>query len=96
MLGTPTATPPAWLTAKYPETLRIDENGHRDEHGNRLQYDWSDVKYRALSRAIVERLATRFRTLIPASSAGSSTQRDITQISTSVGAQKQFLQDWLR
>jgi hypothetical protein len=29
VLGTPTATPPAWLTSRYPETLRIDENGRR-------------------------------------------------------------------
>src|SRR5216683_7990493 len=29
VIGTPTATPPAWLTQKYPETLRVDENGHR-------------------------------------------------------------------
>jgi beta-galactosidase len=60
VLGTPTATPPAWLTAKYPEVLRIDENGRRDEHGNRLQYSWSSPKYRTLSREIVEKLARRF------------------------------------
>jgi beta-galactosidase len=50
VLGTPTATPPAWLTTRYPETLRVDENGHRDEHGNRLQYNWSNPKYRELTR----------------------------------------------
>ena len=33
VLGTPTAAPPAWLTTAHPETLRIDENGVRDEHG---------------------------------------------------------------
>jgi beta-galactosidase len=27
VLGTPTAAPPAWLTSRYPETLRVDENG---------------------------------------------------------------------
>ncbi len=27
VVGTPTAAPPAWLTQKYPETLRIDEAG---------------------------------------------------------------------
>ena len=27
MLGTPTAAPPAWLTQKYPETLRVEEDG---------------------------------------------------------------------
>ena len=35
LVGTPTAAPPAWLTQKYPETLRIDENGRRATHGNR-------------------------------------------------------------
>src|SRR5450631_665627 len=27
VLGTPTATPPAWLTQKYPDTLRVEPNG---------------------------------------------------------------------
>ena len=27
VVGTPGAAPPAWLTQKYPETLRVDENG---------------------------------------------------------------------
>ena len=93
VLGTPTATPPAWLTAKYPETLRIDENGRRDEHGNRLQYDWSNAKYRALSRAIVERLATRFGHNPYV--LGWQLDNEISQISTSDGAHKQF-QDWLQ
>jgi len=93
VLGTPTATPPAWLTTKYPETLRIDENGRRDEHGNRLQYDWSNEKYRALSRGIVERLATRFGHnpyVI-----GWQIDNEISQTSTAEGARKQF-QDWLQ
>ena len=29
VIGTPTAAPPAWLTQKYPETLLVDEEGHR-------------------------------------------------------------------
>ncbi len=35
VIGTPSAAPPAWLTTKYPETLRILEDGRRDQHGNR-------------------------------------------------------------
>jgi beta-galactosidase len=31
VLSTPTATPPAWLTEKYPETLRVEPNGQRVE-----------------------------------------------------------------
>lgn len=93
VLGTPTATPPAWLTQKYPEVLRIDENGKRDEHGNRLQYNWSNAKYRALSRDIVERLAKRFGHnpyVI-----GWQLDNEISQTSTDDGTKKQF-QDWLK
>lgn len=60
VLGTPTAAPPAWLTQKYPETLRVDENGHRAEHGNRQQFNWDNPKYRELARDIASRMAQRF------------------------------------
>jgi len=60
VIGTPSAAPPAWLTTKYPETLRIKEDGRRDEHGNRQQFNWADPKYRELSRAMAEQLAKRF------------------------------------
>jgi beta-galactosidase len=60
VLGTPTAAPPAWLTEKYPETLRVDENGRRDEHGNRQQFSFADEKYRELARDIAGRMAERF------------------------------------
>jgi beta-galactosidase len=60
VLGTPTAAPPAWLTEKYPETLRVDENGKRDEHGNRQQFSFADTKYRELAHDITERMAERF------------------------------------
>jgi beta-galactosidase len=51
VIGTPSA---------YPETLRIKEDGQRDEHGNRQQFNWADPKYRELSRAMAEQLAKRF------------------------------------
>ena len=38
ILGTPSATPPAWLTAKYPEVLNADINGIPYEHGARRHY----------------------------------------------------------
>jgi beta-galactosidase len=59
VLGTPTAAPPAWLTQKYPETLRVDENGHRAEHGRRQQFNWVNGKYRELARTIIEAMAKR-------------------------------------
>lgn len=60
VLGTPTAAPPAWLTTRYLETLRVDENGRRDEHGNRQQFSFASTKYRELSRTIVEQMARRY------------------------------------
>jgi beta-galactosidase len=60
VIGTPSAAPPAWLTTTYPETLRIKEDGRRDQHGNRQQFDWANPKYRELARDIAERLAKRF------------------------------------
>jgi beta-galactosidase len=60
VLGTPTAAPPAWLTQKYPETLRTKEDGQKDQHGNRQQFDFANAKYRELARDIAERMAKRF------------------------------------
>ncbi|MBE7182766.1 MAG: beta-galactosidase, partial [Terriglobus roseus] len=60
VLGTPGAEPPAWLTQNYPETLRTMENGRKDEHGNRQQFDWSDPKYRELVTRVTEKMAQRF------------------------------------
>lgn len=60
VLGTPTAAPPAWLTQKYPETLLIKEDGRKEEHGNRKQFDWSDPKYRRLAHGIAEKMAERY------------------------------------
>ena len=60
VIGTPSAAPPAWLTTEYPETLRINEDGRRAEHGNRQQFNWADPKYRELARAMAEQEAKRF------------------------------------
>ena len=60
VLGTPTAAPPAWLTQKYPETLRTEEDGRKAEHGNRQQFNWDNPKYRELARDIARRMAKRF------------------------------------
>jgi beta-galactosidase len=60
VIGTPTAAPPAWLTQKYPETLRTLSDGRKDEHGGRQQFDWSDPKYREFCRDIAGRLAEHF------------------------------------
>lgn len=60
VMGTPSAAPPAWLTQKYPETLRMMEDGRKDGHGGRQQFDWSDPKYRELAHLMAEKMAERF------------------------------------
>ncbi len=60
VLGTPSAAPPAWLTSKYPDTLRVDEDGRADEHGGRQQFSFTSPRYRTLAREIAEKLAIRY------------------------------------
>src|SRR5215475_12998738 len=60
VLGTHSAAPPAWLTTKYPETLRTKEDGRKDEHGGRQQFDWSNAKYRELAGKMAEKMAEKF------------------------------------
>jgi len=60
VLGTPSAAPPAWLTARYPDVLRVNEDGRREEHGERQQFSFSSPRYRLLARRIAEQLALRY------------------------------------
>lgn len=60
VLGTPTDAPPAWLTSKYPQTLRVDQAGHRAENGNRRQFNYANALYRRLCANIVRKLAQRY------------------------------------
>lgn len=60
VIGTPTDAPPAWLTSKYPETLRVDAEGRRAEHGARRQFNYANAHYRELCADIATQLARRF------------------------------------
>lgn len=60
VLGTPTAAPPAWLTEKYPDTLRVNNEGVRDEHGNRQQFSLASTRYLRFARDIAEQMARRY------------------------------------
>lgn len=60
IFGTPTATPPAWLSAKYPEVLNADNNGIPYEHGARRHYNYNSTVYREKCRRIVTALAEHF------------------------------------
>jgi beta-galactosidase len=60
VIGTPTDAPPAWLTFTRPETLRVDANGHRAEHGGRRQFNYANPLYRTYCQKIATELARRF------------------------------------
>ncbi len=60
IFGTPTATPPIWLTEKYPEALNCDIYGNKLYHGCRRHYNYNSPKYNELSKIIVEKLAIHY------------------------------------
>lgn len=57
VVGTPTDTPPAWLTQKYPDTLQVDGTGKRLGHGGRRQFSISSSRYRQFAHDIVTHMA---------------------------------------
>ncbi|QDH22342.1 beta-galactosidase [Saccharibacillus brassicae] len=61
ILGTPTATPPAWLTHKYPEVLNAAQDGTLYRHGMRRHYNYNSPKYRELCAIITREMAVHFQ-----------------------------------
>ena len=60
VLATPSAAPPAWLSRRYPETLRTGSDRVRRLHGNRVNYSFFSPVYREKARDIARRLAERY------------------------------------
>jgi beta-galactosidase len=60
ILGTPTVTPPAWLTQAHPDSLRVDANGRRRRHGSRRQACINHPAYRDHSAHIVRAMGERY------------------------------------
>ncbi|MFD0695947.1 beta-galactosidase [Paenibacillus sp. GCM10027628] len=60
ILGTPTATPPAWMTHQYPEILNVTLEGVQYEHGLRRHYNYSSPVYREYCAKITEAMAVHY------------------------------------
>jgi beta-galactosidase len=60
VLATPSAAPPAWMSKKYPEILKVGADRVRRLHGNRVNFDWSSPIYREKVRTIATKLAERY------------------------------------
>jgi len=61
ILGTPTATPPVWLTTRYPEVLNASQEGVLYRHGMRRHYNYNSDVYRRFCARIVRHMAGHFR-----------------------------------
>jgi beta-galactosidase len=60
IFGTPTATPPVWLTEKYPEVLNCRIDGTLFYHGMRRHYNYNSPVYQELSARIVKKVAKHY------------------------------------
>lgn len=60
IMCTPSATPPVWLTKKYPEVLVVLPSGTTAMHGTREQYSWSSSKYQELTQKVVSAMAQHY------------------------------------
>ncbi len=59
-LATPSGARPAWMSAKYPEVLRVREDGLRNIHGGRHNHCFTSPVYRGFVERINTALAERF------------------------------------
>lgn len=60
VLCTSTATPPVWLSRKYPEIMLRQENGIVLDHGARQHASFASPVYRKLAFRMIEQLARRY------------------------------------
>lgn len=61
VLGTPTASPPAWLYEKYPDIAAMDANGNRYRYGSRRNYCLHNPAFIAATRRIVTAMAEHYK-----------------------------------
>ena len=61
ILATPSGARPAWLAQKYPEVLRVEETGKRNEYGVRHNHCLTSPVYREKVRNINRKLAERYK-----------------------------------
>jgi beta-galactosidase len=61
ILATPTGAKPAWMSQKYPEILRVQENRQRNLHGQRHNHCFTSPVYREKAAIINRKLADRYK-----------------------------------
>src|SRR3954468_24777824 len=61
IVATPTAAPPAWMSAKYPEILQVTPHAKRLGHGRRRHYSVVSSRYREFCARIIDQMVHSFR-----------------------------------
>jgi beta-galactosidase GanA len=61
IIATPTAAPPAWMCAKYPEILRVTPDGRRVTHGHPRPYSVVSSRYREFCARVIDQMVHAFR-----------------------------------
>ena len=61
IMCTPTATPPRWLTRRYPEWLCVDADNNVMQHGSRQHCCQTSETFRSHSRRITRAMAEHYR-----------------------------------
>ncbi|HEY3537166.1 MAG TPA: beta-galactosidase [Trinickia sp.] len=60
VIGTPTATPPVWLTHNYPDVLPVDNKGNAVFAGVRLHRCYNSPSLRKFGERIIEQITRRY------------------------------------
>ena len=60
VMSTPTAGPPAWLTERHPEVLRVLPDGTRMAHGTRQHFDPASPVYLEFCERMAAAMAERY------------------------------------
>jgi beta-galactosidase len=60
IIGTPTATIPAWMAHRYPGVMGMDDHGRRKRFGVRKDYCLSDPDFDRLAMRITEQVARHY------------------------------------
>jgi len=61
VLGTPSASPPAWLMARYPDIAAMNDQGVRYRYGSRRNYCMNNPHFLAAVRGIVTAMAEHYK-----------------------------------
>ena len=61
VLATPSGARPAWLSQKYPEVLRVNEDRTKNLHGQRHNHCYTSPVYREKTQIINRKLAERYK-----------------------------------